>query len=421
MANTTDTTVRVRVKIAVDQQKNSNLAHRLNFYLTDKGMDVTLYPLSAAMKGEFEYPNYQWLILVLFSDSKLANLKETVDSARDLVTSRQLQGVLAITDSDSPDQIANLWPTLRIYDAQDDGAMQEAFEKISRTLSYTRLRVFTSESGRQVIGSSTQAPAHRVRPRLTIGVVAFFVVALIAFGLFGPPNLLGRVIHSPTPNPIFTPSPPIDLARTPSPTSEPTATPDPQTLFNTITNPRPTMSYPLTISDTPSTNDWQNGTSYPSCILTQVGYNIIASNQGQYVPCMLQNTTYQDFAFQVQMQISPGGAGGLIFRSDKQISTFYRFSVDEQGNYILLLCSQCSDQKNDNAQQTVTNHKFNASNHRYTLTVIAKNKMIYLYIGKTLVYQGTDSISIAGEIGLYAASLNQSETAIFTAAKVWKL
>ena len=114
-----NTAVRAHVKIAMDP-RNNLLAQNLKNYLAAQGFNVTECPLSSfGIKRELEYPNYQWLILAFPSGLKLENsVKETVEYARELVTERRLQGVFAITDSSSPDEIAKLWPTIRIYDVQ---------------------------------------------------------------------------------------------------------------------------------------------------------------------------------------------------------------------------------------------------------------------------------------------------------------
>jgi hypothetical protein len=196
----------------------------------------------------------------------------------------------------------------------------------------------------------------------------------------------------------------------------------PQTLFNTITKKTPTVSYDLIINSQ-GAGDWQSDVS---CVLTSKGYNIVASAPGQYMPCMLQNTTYQyrDFAFQVQMLMASDGSGGLIFRSDQKISKFYRFSVDTGGNYVLILCTACNDKNLTSGQPPSRSGTLDHPDihNQYTLTVIAIKNTIYLYIDGAPVYPVSNAINSTGEIGLYAAaSTNQPVTVVFTKAMVWKL
>ena len=268
-------------------------------------------------------------------------------------------------------------------------------------------------------------PQVRTRPArpLWMRIAPIFVGAtLIAAVLFGAYSLINHLTPSPTHISAFTPTPGHSLTQpASSPTSDPTAAPtsDPQALFNNTTKKPASPNYALISTDPPSKKDWPQTSG--TCDLMNDGYHITASTPGQYTSCMLQNGTYNDFAFQVQMQISPSGdAGGMIFRSNSQMSMFYRFSIDAQGSYVLLVCTQCASNANINAQQLKGGTLPKASN-QYTLTVIASKNTIYLYINGQFIVQVTDSTSSSGAIGLYAASINQATTVIFTKAKVWKL
>src|SRR5260370_89139 len=59
--------------------------------------------------------------------------------------------------------------------------------------------------------------------------------------------------------------------------------------------------------------------------------------KGFFQPCFAEAPTFGNFAFQVQMTITQGDEGGIIFRADPVNSKFYLFRISQSGAYDLYL------------------------------------------------------------------------------------
>jgi len=137
----------------------------------------------------------------------------------------------------------------------------------------------------------------------------------------------------------------------------------------------------------------------------------------------------QNLAYQATMNIEKGGdAGGLVFRSSADIAVYYRFSLDSQGKYGLILVTQNSTTQA--SQDTVLRSSdtsvkgWNAAQSN-TLTVIVSSNVIYLYINNTYIDHydtKNDRVDASfGQVGVDALSRTAKPTTIiFSDLKVWK-
>jgi hypothetical protein len=139
---------------------------------------------------------------------------------------------------------------------------------------------------------------------------------------------------------------------------------------------------------------------------------------------MSRKAEFKNFAYQVQMTLISGDAGGLIFRSDNAVSTFYRFAIDSTGAYRLFSCKNCTGNQNAGNALSIGDIGIK-SNEPNTLTVIAINNTINLYVNGQFVKGVNDATSDAGELGVYAgtfvqAFMHPTEVA-FSNVKIWAL
>lgn len=149
-----------------------------------------------------------------------------------------------------------------------------------------------------------------------------------------------------------------------------------------------------------------------SCGYNNGGYQIWESTTNQFQPCMAQNLSGGNIAFQATMTMTsaPNNGGGLIFRQ------IYRFHVST-GSYDLVTTTA--------ANPTLT-YQQNSGIHTdggqsITLTVIAEGADIYLYANGALLTHLVDNSSSNGRFGLFAYDRTSPTTAIFTNVKVWLL
>ncbi len=177
-----------------------------------------------------------------------------------------------------------------------------------------------------------------------------------------------------------------------------------------------------TLDNTDPTAQWDDNQA--NCTFSDGAYHATASQQGTN-PCLVEGTDYSDlsdFAYQVQMTITQGDEGGLIFRytpiNNNQSASYYLFGIKSDGHYSL------SYQNTKNLlplkQGTSSAIRSGLSNPNL-LTVIAHGNTLFLYINQKYVTTVTDHNLSTGMIGVFAQNNNQVTDIAFHNAQVWKL
>jgi hypothetical protein len=150
--------------------------------------------------------------------------------------------------------------------------------------------------------------------------------------------------------------------------------------------------------------------------------SITAANQ--HTACLSRKAEFKNFAYQAQMTLLNGDAGGIVFRSDSAVSTFYRFIIDSTGAYRLFSCKGCPGNQNAGTLLVSADMGIKA-NQPNTLTVIAINNTIDVYINGQFVKSVNDATSGAGNLGVYAGTFTQAymhpTEVAFSNVKVWAL
>jgi TIR domain-containing protein/3-keto-disaccharide hydrolase len=196
----------------------------------------------------------------------------------------------------------------------------------------------------------------------------------------------------------------------------------PQGLYTLVMQRHPMFSDALTAQHN---NQWDvNSSQVGSCAFTGGAYHARITVANQHTACMSRKADFKNFAYQVQVTLLNGDAGGLIFRSDSAVSTFYRFAIDSTGAYRLFSCKGCTG--NQNAGNVLAFGDLGVkANQPNTLTVIAINNTLNLYVNGQFVKSVNDTTSASGELGVYAgtfvqAFMHPTEVA-FSNVKVWAL
>jgi len=190
----------------------------------------------------------------------------------------------------------------------------------------------------------------------------------------------------------------------------------PQELYTRITSQKPAISDPL---DSINHSLFVSLSNPSRCGFTGSAYHASAS-AGFISPCLAPAVSVSNFAFQAQMTIIKGNAGGLIFRLNFAAPSLnsYLFLIDHLGGYRLVAL-----QNNNNVMQlasgvsSAVNVGLNQSN---LLTVIARGHNFFLYVNKQYISSAGDNTFSSGVVGVFASGANATDV-VFSNVQVWKL
>jgi hypothetical protein len=203
----------------------------------------------------------------------------------------------------------------------------------------------------------------------------------------------------------------------------------PQTNGTTATangNPYPPYTGTLALNDPLADNsgghDWQLiGDQYGACAFANGAYQINYSHVGFYLFCTGLNTSFSNFAFQVQMTIVQGDTGGVVFRVNDASTTFYYFHINRRGAYSLDLYV---DNTRKNATTLISGSAPSFStglNQPNLIAVVARGNTFDIYVNRVRITSTTDPSNSysTGQIGFSADALDTPTAILFSNAEVW--
>jgi len=163
----------------------------------------------------------------------------------------------------------------------------------------------------------------------------------------------------------------------------------------------------------------------PNCVFTGGAYHVIAPDARYSDYCLAQATNFNDFAFEAQMQIIKGDAGGLDFRFTSTTNNeYYEFYIGQDGSYDLYLVTGTSS-SGIKALTSGSNPAIKQGlNQTNLIAVVAQGHSIMLYVNHQLIDKVTDSTYTSGRIGFDADTLatnGHPTEVVFSNAKVWTL
>ena len=196
-----------------------------------------------------------------------------------------------------------------------------------------------------------------------------------------------------------------------------------QAILAQATSGTPTLNDPLS---GPSNNNWDqlaasNSTANGSCAYTAGVYHSSMPQKGFFQPCFAQGPSFSNFAFQVQMTITQGDEGGIIFRADPVHSKFYLFRISQSGSYDLFVYL---DNQGGHAKHLLSNSSSiikTGQNQTNTITVVARGSNIYFFINSQYLDRVSNNTFASGKIGVFGESNTNSTDAAFSNAEVWQL
>jgi hypothetical protein len=202
---------------------------------------------------------------------------------------------------------------------------------------------------------------------------------------------------------------------TPTPTPNATATAL-QKKYTQATRGKPVLDDPL--SDNSNGYGWNVGSGY--CTFLGGALHAKRPSPGALDCDATGASSFSNFAFQVQMTIMSGDAGGIDFRINPANNyAGYYFSIGRDGSYRFYRSANFS-------LQQVGISGFSAAIHTglgktNLITVIAQNNTFDLYVNAQYIATVTDSAYSQGFVGVFAENISNSTEVAFKSAKLWTL
>ncbi|GAC1392727.1 MAG: hypothetical protein NVSMB38_17290 [Ktedonobacteraceae bacterium] len=198
-------------------------------------------------------------------------------------------------------------------------------------------------------------------------------------------------------------------------------TTSPQDLFTAVINGMPVFDDPLI--DNTRGNGWNTESGKNCRVWFAEGAFHLSTSRRNFNFYSEALPSFTDFAYQVQMTIIQGQAGGIIFRADETNSLkFYLFRVGQDGSYVLL---KYIDELGEHARTLArgsTSLFTRGLGQPNLVAVIAYDNKFYFYINKQFCASAEDDTYSTGQIGVVAYTGNQKQVeVVFSNAQVWKL
>jgi hypothetical protein len=240
----------------------------------------------------------------------------------------------------------------------------------------------------------------------TLGTVLVAIITYIV-----APIVIHKFSSTSTPTPVTNSSPTIS----------PTLTPiDPQKLYDQITGSTPSINDSLSHNG-PNNWDEEHTTTY-SCTFVEGAYHASLQVTQNYVRCLAYATNLHNFTYQVQMMITKGDSGGILFRyvganSANGTDKGYSFTIDQDGTYDLSLRgSSVGNLLNGSSPFIKT-----GPNQTNLIAIVADGSNIYLYVNHHYINRTSDTTYQSGAIGVLAEnSTSSSAEVVFSKAQVWE-
>ncbi len=193
-----------------------------------------------------------------------------------------------------------------------------------------------------------------------------------------------------------------------------TAALTPQEIYTRATSGTPVINDSLDVQEG---STWlQLSSSLYSCAFSGGAYHIRFQKQAGAADSIAYGSLFNNLAFQVQLKIIAGAAGGLMFRLTNNGAYF--FGVEQNATYYLYIFKDNLPSLLTAGSNAAINPGLNQPN---LLTVVAESNHIYLYVNKQPVANVTNSVFDSGQVALYAASTTGPADVAFSNAQVWAL
>jgi eukaryotic-like serine/threonine-protein kinase len=190
-----------------------------------------------------------------------------------------------------------------------------------------------------------------------------------------------------------------------------------------LQNPYPPFSGTLVLNDPLNNNSqghsWDEGTG--TCQFSARGYLITETQQKRFQYCTARTTDFSNFAYQVQMVITRGDYGGIIFRANAATGQYYYLRIGQDGSYVLLLYVDNQANHAHILTSGLTPSIHIGLNQSNLVAIVARNSTFDLYVNKLYIATVNDHSYSHGQIAVVAEDEGNLTLVLFSNAKVWKL
>jgi hypothetical protein len=188
-----------------------------------------------------------------------------------------------------------------------------------------------------------------------------------------------------------------------------------QANYDQITHNPPTLRDTLTA---PDSNNWDTG---PGCSFTNGAYHTISTQKGIITPCFARASNFSNFAYQVQLSITRGDYGGVLFRANTTNLKLYLFRIGQDGSYNLDYYPDGTGVNTRILAEGSSNLILTGVKAANQITVIARGANIDLYINGKYLISVSESSQAAGQIGIIADDTQNPTEVVYSLAQVWTL
>ncbi len=163
-----------------------------------------------------------------------------------------------------------------------------------------------------------------------------------------------------------------------------------------------------------------------SCAFTDAGYEVRADNINKSQTCLADKTNLGDFALQIEMTLKTGDVGGIWFRDSYLLillgnsftDGFFDLYAVTRNGYRTDLLPECNP-----IQTGCPIGESFAPQQTVTVTIIARDTSIELYVDTFRVKTLTNGVSPTGSIGVFAEIANGQQDAqtdvLFANMRIW--
>lgn len=188
-----------------------------------------------------------------------------------------------------------------------------------------------------------------------------------------------------------------------------------QSTYNLIAHTTPIINDNLR---NPDSYNWDTGAG---CSFVKATYTATVTQKGFFLPCLAKHAMFSNFAYQVDMKILQGDAGGLIVRADAANTQSYLFVVDQDGTYSIYYYSGSAKQRAKTLKEGYSSSIINGAGKENRLGVIASGTSLDFYINSKYITSIVDEHRSSGLIGVLANNYTNTTSVRYSRAEVWKL
>lgn len=439
------TSPRIFVCYREEVQRDQTFAQQLIDDLCNAGNDIaTLENIKPVTDDEqFSHALSQklstceWVLLVLTPETMQSpKIALIVNTALICIMQKKIRGLFAMLAAPVEQQdMPPTWTTIRRFDATRDypralARLLLTLSPIDATTTYQApppslqpVPSVESQHTQPLLltdGKPISLPKLPPRQRrfqrwfvpLTIFLILSLVTGLFVYALHAFP---AQSVSSQT---LSASTVPLSPTMKPSPNINATTTAlfaNPQSFYDHVLQRTPFLNDPLKDA---TLHNWAVGTiPKGGCAFLKGTYDVTSLKSGYRQPCIIQNSTLKNIAFQAQMAFVIGDTSpcGLIVRMQNQVVASFRLNIYGNGNYELIGAEIIKGIVHNLGK----GHVALTPHQPITLALFMRNSMFYAYINGKFVTSATDPTYKSGKIGFVCRALPTPVEAVFSNAKAW--